>query len=236
MSFTTPAFQQEARRLVLEEANRVAGELRLPEPLPITEGDIVRSFVGPFGYTYTKEQVGNITTRNYRYGVEAGYKLSEVGIANWENRCRKYRDECQWPASKLDTNSALRLAAEWLEAFKVDLHALSQDCDVHIEVSEYWNGLSRGETLRKQTFVPIYDAWWSLRSAPSQRPMPVASVELFVPTNTLLTLQVIDAKYLLRPPVVFTNLAALFPGTAVITTNHAMEPIVIHGNRDGTRH
>lgn len=39
LMFTTKAYHDEALRLVLQEANRVAAELRLPEKLPITEAD-----------------------------------------------------------------------------------------------------------------------------------------------------------------------------------------------------
>src|SRR5437773_7366863 len=35
--FTTKAYEREALRLVIEEANRAASDLRLPEALPITE-------------------------------------------------------------------------------------------------------------------------------------------------------------------------------------------------------
>jgi hypothetical protein len=41
LMFTTKAYHDEAFRLVLQEANRVAAELRLPEKLPITEADLV---------------------------------------------------------------------------------------------------------------------------------------------------------------------------------------------------
>jgi len=45
----------------------------------------------------------------------------------------------------------------------------------------------------------------------------VADVELFLPTKKLLQLDVDDPKYILRKPLVFTNLASLFPGTGRVT-------------------
>ena len=47
---TSAAYQKEARRLLCEEATKVATELRLPEELPLTESNIVRSFICPFGH------------------------------------------------------------------------------------------------------------------------------------------------------------------------------------------
>jgi hypothetical protein len=52
----------------------------------------------------------------------------------------------------------------------------------------------------------------------------VAYVTLFAPTKTLLQLKVYDPKYILRKPLAFTNLAALFPDTnapTVVMTNWA---------------
>jgi hypothetical protein len=39
-----------------------------------------------------------------------------------------------------------------------------------------------------------------------------------LPTKTLLSVSVEDPKYIMRSPLVFTNVAALFPGEAGITT------------------
>jgi hypothetical protein len=51
-----------------------------------------------------------------------------------------------------------------------------------------------------------------------------ARAQLFLPTKTLLQLTVDDVKYIARQPVVFTNLAALFPGQATIRTNWPVKP------------
>src|SRR6266850_949186 len=74
--FTTKAYQEEAFKLVLQEANLVAKELRLPEKLPINRSHVVRAFISPFGDAYANRRIGNITTENYVYGVAADNKFS----------------------------------------------------------------------------------------------------------------------------------------------------------------
>ena len=214
--FTTPAFQNEGLRLVIEEANKVANELKLNEKLPITKSNLCRAFIGPFGYTYKNKGVGNVDTTNYSYGVEQSYKFSDLTIANFDARCREYFEKYQWPIERLDTNAAYQLATQWLTAVHMDVKGLNRDFDVHVALDPYWHGVQLGQ-LPKHKFSPIYYLWWTPKDKESES--GGAYVELFLPTKTLLQLSVGDAKYILRPPVVFTNLAALFPGKATITTN-----------------
>src|SRR5258708_17526711 len=42
---------------------------------------------------------------------------------------------------------------------------------------------------------------------------------------TLIQLSVSDPRYILRKPLLFTNLASLFPGTAPIFTNRPVKPV-----------
>src|SRR5205823_11068487 len=43
--FSSQAYQREAFRLLLQEANKFAEELHLPEKLPITECDVAQRFI-----------------------------------------------------------------------------------------------------------------------------------------------------------------------------------------------
>jgi hypothetical protein len=226
--FTTRAFQQEGLKLVTEEANRAAAELNLPEVIPITESNIVQAFISPFGFTYETRMLGNITTSNYCYGVERDYKFNQVTITEIDNHCRQYAEKYQWPLSRLDTNAAFQLATQWLSAVHTDVQKLNRDCVVHVVLDPYWNDVKLGQ-LPKDKFTPIYYLWWSPKGSKGVSDFTGASVELFLPTKTLLSLSVKDPKYVLRPPVVFTNLAALFPGKGIITTNSQTEPIVVPG-------
>lgn len=230
--FTTPEYQREAFNLVIQEANRVVADLGLSESHPITESDVIHAFISPFGYAYTDKRIGNIKTTNYWYFVKHDYKLSSLSIAGLDSRCRAYTEEYEWPIKRFETNAAYQLATQWLAAVRMDVQGLNRDYDVCVAVDGYWNGVQMGE-LPKETFTPIYVVSWLVKGKPHYSAGGGASVTLFLPTKTLLSLSVDDPKYILRPPLVFTNLEALFPGQGKITTNYPTKPIVIDGSSFG---
>lgn len=209
--FTTAAYQKEALRLLIEEANRVAKELNLPAKPPITETDIVHAYIVPFGDSWASKSIGNIATKHYWYNTREGHKLSHVTIADYDRKCFEFRDKYQWHISRIDTNAAYQLATQWLAAMSVDVNALNRECTPHVALSTFWNNVSRlGEMPKGTNFVPIYYVWWTPKGDKAGG-FGGASVELLLPTKTLIALGVDDQKYLLRKPLVFTNLAALFP-------------------------
>lgn len=216
LMFTTPAFEEEGLRLVIEEANRVGRDLQLPDPLPIARSNLTHAFIAPFGYTYISKRLGNVTTSNYSYNVGTDFKFSDLTVAHYDERCLNYREKYQWPISRLDTNTPYGLATQWLAAVHMDVSALNRECEAHVSVSPYWNDVELGE-LPKSKFTPLYYVWWSHKN--SSRKTGGAAVELFLPTKELVQLTVRESKYILRPPLVFTNLSALFPGKAEIITN-----------------
>jgi hypothetical protein len=219
--FTTRAYQDEAFRLVIEEANKVAREMQLSESQPITKSNLTDAYIGSFGCNYQLRGVGSVTTSNYSYGIERDYKFSDLTLARLDQRCREFYKEYQWPLGRLDTNAAYQLATQWLASVHMDVDGLSRDCLVHVVLDPYWNGVKLGE-LPKETFTPMYYLWWAPKGSKTET--GGAEVELFLPTKTLLQLRVDNPKYILRAPVVFTNLAALFPGKATITTNWPVKP------------
>jgi hypothetical protein len=225
--FTTGAFQQEGLRLVIEEANRVAADLHLSEVLPITQSNLTHAFIAPFGYAYVRKRLGNITTSNYLYNVGYNFKFSDLTVARYDEQCLEYCRKYQWPTRRLDTNTPYLLATQWLAAAHVDVAALNRDCEVHVSVSPYWNSVELGE-IPKAEFTSIYCVWW--KPALSGKSGP-ATVELFLPTKTLLQLIVSEPQYILRPPLAFTNLAALFPRKAEITTNRPSKTIIFDGSK-----
>jgi hypothetical protein len=216
--FTTEAFQQAGLQLVIAEANAVAEELHLPELLPITQSNLTHSFIAPFGYTYIRKRLGNVTTSNYFYNIGTGFKFSGLTVANFDDRCRAYSEKYQWPVQRLDTNAPLLLATQWLASVQADVAGLARECDVHVGVNPYWNNVELGQTP-KRVFTPLYTVWWTPRSPDNRTKTGTAEVELFLPTRSLLALSVDNPRYMLRPAIAFTNLAALFPGKAEITTN-----------------
>jgi hypothetical protein len=205
MMFTTRAYHQEALRLVLAEANDAARQLNLPEKLPITESDLERVFIGPYGMSRMfPRPIGTVHTRQYGYFVSIDHKLSYIMHARYDEACIKWRAEYTWPISRLDTNGAYQLATQWLAAVSMDVEGLNRDCEVFIRPNEYWNaGLKRG------MFVPIYEVSWRSPQNIAERFGNVARVSLFAPTQTLISLNVREPKYILRDRLVFTNLAEL---------------------------
>ncbi len=129
----------------------------------------------------------------------------------------------------MDTNTAYQMATQWLAAIHMDVKALSRDCKARIAVSPMWSGLTELGDVPQKDFVPIYYVWWVPleNDAPGNSP---ASVELYLPDKGLIQLRVDDPKYILRPPLVFTNLATLFPGVAPIFTNHPVKTIFMGGH------
>ena len=225
--FTTPQYQQEAIRLMMLEANAAAKELGLPEHLPIVQSDIGEFHVSPFEFAYGHKMIGFVATKNYTYYVACDNKLNHVDIDNYDSVCVQLKNRRQFPISKLDTNKAFCLATNWLARLSIDVVGLNRDCVPHVAVSPSWNNLLNLGDTPQHRLVPIYYVWWTYPGDPLQGQGGAASVELYAPTKKLLQLNVEDAKYILRKPVEFTNMAALFPGVAPIHTNLPAKPLIL---------
>jgi hypothetical protein len=212
--FSTRDYQQEAFKLVLQEANKVAAELNLPEKLPIMETNVTHAYIVPFGYALTTKSIGNITTENYWYNVREGNRFSHLTIADYDSTCLQYQKKHKLPARQMDTNAAYVMATQCLARLSMDVNGLNRDCVAHVALSPSWNDLDKlGDKPRGPTFVPIYFVWWTSAINRTDGYGCVASVELYLPTKSLIALGVDDPKYILRKPLVFANLAALFPQT-----------------------
>ncbi len=222
-TFTTHAYQEEALRLVLQEANKVAKELKL-EALSIAEENLTHVFISPFGFAYQFKAIGNVTTTNYFYGVGRGCKFSDLTIANYDDYYVKYRDKkFAEPVRAMNTNTAYQLATQWLAAVHMDVKGLNRDCELHIDLTT--DMLPGAEKKARKEITPLYFVSWQSKEKTDDSVGSVAYVELYLPTKQLLQLSVTDAKYILRPPLVFTNLAALFPGHATIVTNYPVKTV-----------
>jgi len=224
--FTTPAYDKEALRLVIQEANSVAQELQLPEQLPITETNILASFITPFPMRrHARGAVGNVTTPNYIYCVSIDGKFSYLERNRQDSERLRWASECSQAVSHLDTNTgqqifetntafalldtnaAYQLATQWLADVSMDVSGLNQNYPHLVHPTLVWG--SRGE-LR---FVPLYWISWSHKYGEAS----TAYVEVFLPTKTLVQLRVEDSKYILRKPLVVTNLDFLLSQTNVST-------------------
>lgn len=213
--FTTTLYRDAAIKLVLNEANQVARELKLPEDMPITESNS-EPYISPFGFAYAFKMVGTVTTKKYCYYVSKDDKFSGLDGTHQLEDCQSYLAGYTWPASRIDTNAAYQLATQWLAAVHMDVAALNRDCRLSVTVDTAYVQAPPGE------FVPIYWIAWIPRNGESPC---AADIRLFTPTKALLQMGVEDPKYILRKPLVFTNLAALFPGVALIHTNYPVKTI-----------
>lgn len=215
-SFTTREYREAAFKLVLQEANRVAIELQLPEKLPIMETNLVEAFITPFGFNCLHQSIGSVTTKKYCYFISQGNKFNEVDATDYDQICGKLRGRGTLPITQLNTNSAYQLATQWLTAVSMDVGGLNRECTAHAALSPFWNGLTKlGERPQKR-FAPIYFVWWTSPKNDNDGHGCVAYVELYTPTKTLLQLSVSDPRYIHRQPLLFTNLDSLLPGTAPI--------------------
>jgi len=215
MDFTTKQYRQAAVKVLMQEANIVAKELQLPEQLPITETNLTEAVITPFGFNYQHKGIGSVGTKNYIYYVTKANKFNGVDVANYGPTCLGLKKQ-SLPIEQMDTNAGYQLATQWLSAVSMDVNGLNRDCKAHVALTPDWNGLSElGQTPRGNVFVPIYYVWWTPKNETNK--FGGASVELFLPTKKLLQLDVRESRYILRKPVVFTNLAEIFPGTAPIT-------------------
>ncbi len=217
--FTTPQYQRAAAQLLLQEANRVAEEMRLPdEVLPITASNVTKLDVAPFGHSYFRKSIGLVCTSNFVYVVAKGYKFNNLVVANYDQVCLKL-SESPLPVNQMDTNGAnqaYQLATQWLASASMDVIGLNRDCKAHVAFSPYWSGLTELGQVPRKDFVPIYFVWWTSPKNDAEGFGGPVDVELFLPTKKLLQLDVDDPKYILRKPLVFTNLASLFPGTGQV--------------------
>jgi len=202
---TTSAYRKEALQLVIDEANRVAQELNLPENLPITERNIIRAFISP--PQMVKVGLGNITTSNYTYYVTVGDKFSYIEKHFSDVMNKDYAElkaQYLWPMSRMDTNAAFQSATQWLAAASMDVGAINRDCNVRVEAftPEGKNGAH---------FVPLYRVYWTEKNGKSFA--PAASVEFLEPTKNLRQLRVNKTEYILRQPLQVTNLDFLLSQT-----------------------
>lgn len=211
LTFTTPGYQKESLRLMIQEANLVATELRLPERLPITESNVMESFVEPYGGALVLQALGEVSTSNYMYSMGEDNKFCCLELLDQVKALRSWSKEYRWPLSRENTNAAYQLATQWLDSVSMDVAGLNRDCDLRVSPII----LNRSST--NDVFFPAY---WIIWTKGGWGHGSVAYVQLFLPTKTLIQLVVKDSKYILRKPIVFTNLTELISETNSMPPRH----------------
>ena len=202
VSFTTDAYRHEAFRLVLQEINQVAREMKLEDNLPLTRSNILRAFIGPYAYARIRRAIGNITTSNYCYYVSVDCKFNCVERMHLMQDCQQFQASYTWPTNRIDFKEAYQQATQWLAAASMDVEALNRKCDYRVELDSNYVFAPRGQ------FVPAYWVLWKERGD-TNKGGGAAEVMVFTPTRKLLQLRVEDPKYILRKPLQFTNIQEL---------------------------
>ena len=218
--YSSDAFEAEEFRLMIQEANHAAQALHLEEDFPITRSRVSGARTSPFGFYYNQGMMGYVATTNYTYRVLSGGKLDHVEIDHSYEVWRGLQDELL-PERKVDNHAAYQLATQWLGSLSVDVKALNRDCQLTVASTPVLNYVGSGKKPTRRMFAPTYDVTWRTTNGPA------AYVQLYLPDKLLIQLSIDDLKYNLRPPLVFTNMAALFPAQAAIRTNFPVETKVI---------
>jgi len=194
--FTTKAYQDEALRLMIKEANKVARELGLREQLPISRSNLIEIYIGPPALV----RLGFVSTSNYAYNVDR--QFSGLTQRNLGETLDQVKAAYTWPISRLDTNKAFQVATQILRAIRMDAAALNRDCRREIYAP-------KPEALGGTHFFPDY--WVTWRKAGEL----VAFIEFVEPTRCIRQLVVKDPKYVLRERIRVPNLARLLNQTNV---------------------
>jgi hypothetical protein len=206
LRFSTPAYYDEALRLVISEAERVAGELRLQETLPIRRMNLVASYITPPRMAQSMGAIGNITTSNYVYYISVGNRFSFLTRECLEHEYSDLRSRYLWPTNLMDTNAAYQMATQFLAAVSMDVRGLDRDCTIRVDAFMP-EGRNAGH------FVPIYWVYWITKGQGT-----VALVELLLPTRTIRQLRVNSPRYILRKPLKIENLESLLEVDPILWT------------------
>jgi hypothetical protein len=190
--FTTPEYQREAVRLLLEEVNQVAKDLSLIEQLPITKSNLVSVLVCP----PASDMIGNISTSNYTYYVREKRKFAGVDQMHLMRIWEAEEKDFLWPIERLDTNGAFGDATRVLAAGGIDTDALRRNSTIDIVARMV-------EGPRGKHFVPDYWITWSKGGK------KIARLGFFEPTKTIRTFQIYAPEYVLRKPLEIPNLGAI---------------------------
>lgn len=210
--FTTEAYQAEVVCHIIKEANDVAIKLALEESIPIAQSNLIALFVPPPHLAQRIGALGSITTSNYTYYVSVANKFSFLEQAGAKENYAVLQKKYLWPIGQIDINAAYQLATQWLASVSMDVLALNSNCVVHIDafIPEGPHG---------KHFVPLYWIYWMPRDGNGSG--PAATVELLLPTKTLRQLRVNRSEYILRPPLVISNLDFLLSQTNALAVTNA---------------
>lgn len=206
LTFTTPAYQKEALKLIIAEANQVARDLHLQETLPITESNLVAAFIpAPGESKLGGGGLGNITTSNYLYNNSDGNKFTDLDyVGPMAREPRPGFEIHDLSPTAMGTSYAYQSATQILSSISTDVAALNRDCRIQVA-----SGMTRIPT--SDAPVPLYGVYWMPKDPNVCGCM--AEVMFAGPNRFILQVDIDKPQYILSPPLVITNLAYVFSPT-----------------------
>jgi hypothetical protein len=164
--YSTQAYENEAFRLMILEANRAAQALHLHEDLPITQSRIDGARVSPFGFYYRDGMMGYVATTNYAYRILEAGKLDHIEIDHSYEVWRDLQDRLL-PENQVDNQAAYQLATQWLASLSVDVKALNRECRLTVASSPVLSYVGSGKEPTRRMFAPTYDVMWKSSNGPA---------------------------------------------------------------------
>jgi len=152
---------------------------------------------------------GSVTTSNYIYYMTVGSKFSFLERTRLAEEQERVEKQYLWPISRIDTNAAYQTAEKLLVAASIDVQALNRDC-----IAQILPLIPDGE--EEKHFVPIYTVYWMKQDQAGS----IAEIEFVEPTKTILQMHVMKSEYILRKPLMITNVDFLFSQTNAPATTH----------------
>lgn len=208
----TPAYDQAAAHLMLDEADRLAQILKLQNKAPLHETTVWVFLENPVAFI-RGSHLGRLETENYVYIFQHGTTVTGFDYKGMNAAWEGFKSEYTWPINRLDTNKALGIANEIMTAAGMDADALNRDCQVDIRAA-------MTEAPHGSHFLPFYyvdwyvpatnyafsplpggwmaeDAEWRLLPVESGK-MLVAHLTFLEPARLVGSLHVYISKYLKR--------------------------------------
>ena len=183
---------------MIDEANIYAGQLSLPEKLPLTAESVNEKFITPPRLAIGFGALGSFRTTSFSYGFGKGKHLSYITrLPKDKSKRPLYERMKPWAIdpSMVNTNAAYTTATQFLAKAFVDLPKLS----------------SAKTSINPMTVLhmttSIYTVEWQRHGS------PVVQVTFDAPKAELWALRVEDPEYILRAPLVVSDMDSLFSQT-----------------------
>jgi len=237
LSTISPAYKEAAARQMLQEVNYFVRQLKLQEPLPVTDSNAIIDVEPP-----SSAGLGSVETRNFYFSfpghdrqpmtngfgavwfLERGklaYIKRKNPFARWDDGTSgnpaMFRKLMAMPC-RLDTNTAYQLATQWLASVSVDVGELEKKyrpISAQVIIKETFDSLEASNLFYNKK-LPIFDVTWG---GPEDQDSPPVGIKILGPTKELISLRMEDTRFSKRPPINIPHAEELNAASAKVTTN-----------------